>query len=167
MSTVEDTRTLVRVIGSISQESLVQNLTDTFKNLNIQFEPIDTATLESQQLDEAARIEKLRNLKDELEQNLNGARPTGALQLFLISDGGVAAGDPDSQATLRALAKAALSDPSSTVAAMLPENGTGSLELPSQLPEAVRSVVREFLQVKGVPVIHTDSELTEYFQKQT
>lgn len=159
---VSSDRRVMRVIGSAAMEGFVQTLRERVPSLDFQFEPLQVVSLESQQMDEAERQEALSSLKKQLEESLTGSRPTGALQLFLLGSDGLAAADTDSQATLRALAKAALNDPSNTVAALLPEDVKSSDDLPSHLPEAVRSVVHEFLGATKAPVFQSQDELATH-----
>lgn len=159
---VSSDRRIMRVIGSAAMESFVQQLSSAVPSFEFQFVPAGTASLESQQMDEAEREAMMADLKAQLERSLNGERPTGALQLFLLSGGGMADGDAESQATLRALAHAALNDPSNTVAALLPEDVKTPDDMPSQLPAAVRSVVEEFLGTTKVPVFQDPTQLTQH-----
>lgn len=156
---------IIRVVGPASMESVVETLAKAAPSLEFQFEPVEVVSLESQQMDEAARQEAVQALAEQLKQSLTGSRPTGALQLFLLGGGGLASADADSQATLRALAKAALNDPSSTVAALLPENVQSAEDLPGHLPEAVRSVVHEFLHATKAPVFDNQEALLEHLAK--
>lgn len=161
MNTASDHR-VMRVIGTAAMEGYVETLRSLVPSLEFRFEPVREISLESQQMDEAERQEALATLKEELEESLTGSRPTGPLQLFLLDSGGLAAADTDSQATLRALAKAALNDPSNTVAALLPEEVKSSEDVPTHLPEAVRSVVQEFLGATKAPVFKNQEELASH-----
>ena len=162
MSTGDTAVKTIQVVGCISMEHVVAALSVQVPNLQFNFHAIEDTGMESQQMDEAQREEALKSLQAQLRQDLDGERPTGALQLFLLDGAGVAASDPQSQATLRALARAALQDPGNTVAALLPENVKSVNDIPSSLPASVQAVVSEFLGAPKVAVFHDTSRLAEH-----
>ena len=153
------------VIGTASMEALVNGLSDALPAVQLAFHPMGDLTVESQQLEEEDRKKRLEEIERQLKElQPNDVKTTGPLQLFLLDSQGVAAGDPSSQAALRALAKAALTDPSNTVAALVSEKPAKVDEEPGSqgLQASIESSVSSFLQDCNVQLLQDRQAIVDY-----
>lgn len=83
--------------------------------------PDSGVSLETQQMDEAKRVEALAQYNEALKKMLKAEKPTGTPQLFVLDPEKVAHSDPQARATLRALASAQFSRKHPVAVALLPE----------------------------------------------
>ena len=158
MSTDPTDRKVVRVHTSASMEGLVEELKNRLTHLS--FETVNTVSLETQQMDEVAKQEAIEDIRRELMESLKGERTTGALQLFLLDGASVSGSQSESEATLRALAKAAINDSSNIVAAFLPDEAAVDERLEGlEISEATRRTVRHFLDTAGIKTVESMEEL--------
>lgn len=158
MSTDPTDRKVVRVHTSASMEGLVEELKSRLTHLS--FETVSTVSLETQQMDEVAKQEAVEDIRRELLESLKGERTTGALQLFLLDGASVSGSQSESEATLRALAKAAINDSSNIVAAFLPDEAAVDERLEGlEISEATRRTVRHFLDTAGIKTVNSMEEL--------
>jgi len=154
----------VLVWGAPSQIGWYNRLIDSVPDQasSIAFESIEPEelSLESQQQDAAQAAAAEEKLRTEILNALRNEKKTGPVQVFLLDSAQVAAGDVTSQATLRALVKASLSDASNVVAALMPQDTNGdNLEQTSKLPEATQNVVNAFLANLSVPSVESHEDL--------
>lgn len=82
--------------------------------------PESGVSLETQQMDEAKRVEELARYNDSLKKLLQAEKPTGTPQLFVLDPLKVAHSDPEARSTLRALASAQFSRKTPVAVALLP-----------------------------------------------
>ena len=158
MSTDPTDRKVVRVHTSASMEGLVEELKSQLTHLSL--ETVRTVSLETQQMDEAAKEEALKDIRRELMESLKGERTTGPLQIFLLDGAGVAGAQAESEATLRALAKAAINDPSNVIAAFIPnQDGIDERLEGLEISDATRLTVRHFLDTAGIKTVNSMEEL--------
>lgn len=161
MSTDPTDRKVVRVHTSASMEGLVEELKSRLTHLS--FETVGCVSFETQQMDEVAKQETIEDIRRELAESLKGERTTGALQLFLLDGASVAGSEAESQATLRALAKAAINDSSNIVAAFLPDDPALNDRLDGMdISDATRRTVRHFLETAGIKTVDSMEDLIHH-----
>lgn len=164
MSTDPTDRKVVRVHTSVSLEGMVEELKNRLSHLS--FETVQTVSFETQQMDEVAKQEGIQDIRRELLESLKGERTTGALQLFLLDGAGVAGSQSESEATLRALAKAAINDSSNIIAAFLPDEAEIDSRLEGmEISEATRRTVRHFLDTAGIKTVNSMEELVYHLTR--
>jgi hypothetical protein len=146
----EQTGRVIALIGGYGMESFAASLADAVPGSTIQAFPlmVDEVSTESQQMDVAQQKAMVDGIQTQLQEFAATHPATGPIHVYLLDGKGLAAGDEGSQATLSALAAAALSDPTHTVAAFLPEDQSLCAKkpgLPDGTPKAVEDVIHRFL----------------------
>lgn len=111
----------VTVIAPAALESFVEDMRKHFPQLSItQGNP----SLETQQLDNSRARQEEEAIVDVVQKHHDHEKPiTGPVQIFLLDNKGVVSNDDGAESTtLKALINATLSDPTRTVAALMPES---------------------------------------------
>lgn len=106
----------VDVIASLPMETLLRSL-ELPGNLRYASEQV---SLESQQMDEQERLDKLAAHHVNLQKLLKSEKPTGTPHLFVLDPEKLAVGDIDANTTLQALANQQFSNARNAAVAMLP-----------------------------------------------
>ncbi len=125
-----------------------------------------TVSLETQQIDEEARLQQLRAEYEDLLQLTNPSQHTGDVQIFLLDEAGMAVGHAGSNAALRAAVTASLRDPSRVVAAL-----TSSWKEPPTSASSTtavqrkRGVLRNYLLAAGVTTVESLDELKSALER--
>lgn len=117
MSNVQPTAKRVDVFASLPMEARLRSL-----NLypGFRFPSDGRPSMETQQLDEAKKLDVLVAHHEQLKKLLKAEKPTGTPHLFVLDPDKLAVGDLDAQTTLQALANAQFTDSTHTAVAMLP-----------------------------------------------
>lgn len=163
-------RAAVAVIGAPSMEGFVNRLMDSVPNVTVQYVKAECFGLESQQIDEATRKAMIMGIQTQLSDFAKAHPNTGPVHVYLLDGKGLAAGDEGSQATLSALAAAAMNDPTHTVAAFLPEDESicpKAPGLPDGTPKAIQDVVHQFLEHNDKASVEGLDGLIKYLSDRT
>lgn len=151
--------------GLASHESHLEYVKERLPGREISFEAIDTASMETQQLQVAQRQAMIEGVKNQLAEYADKHPATGPVHIYLLDGKALASGDPDAQATLNALASSALADPKRTVAALLPED-PASQDAPESNPatDAINDVVQSYLTDSGAASVESLDAVLARFQ---
>lgn len=163
-------RMAVAVIGAPSMEGFVNKLMDSLPHVTVHHVKAEHLGLESQQIDEAERKAMIMGVQTQLTDFAKAHPNTGPVHVYLLDGKGLAAGDEGSQATLSALAAAAMNDPTNTVAAFLPEDESicpRTPGLPDGTPQAIRDVVHQFMDHNGKASVEGLDGLIKYLSDRT
>lgn len=117
MNTNQPSTTRVDVIASLSMESMVRSLNLPHSGLRFASEQV---SMETQQLEEAKRLEDLAAHHANLQKLLKAEKPTGTPHLFVLDPEQLAVGDVDASTTLQALANKQFANSDRAAVAMLP-----------------------------------------------
>lgn len=157
--------THLRVVVSPALEAHVATLRDSLPGHQIEsIDPVGALalSLESQQMD-AAKKRDQEELKLEVNEATIHEKKTGPLEVFLLDSKQLAAGDAASQATLRAMAHAALNNNANIVAALLPAHKTAAGD---PMSDAVHQVVTHYMDVGHVHVVTSVEALIDHLKNQ-
>lgn len=151
----------VTLHGTPALESWLAPVREALPDTQLVLQAPEAPALESMQTDGVQSAAAVAAMHQELKDLIKNEQHTGSAQVYLLDDIGLAAGDPSSQASLRAFAAQAISNPKGIVAALTSERCTGTVT-PSM--EGHREALSQYVRAKGVRLLGSREELIGYLQ---